>query len=157
MLLGAAVSPESAEIAGQWADGLLTVNAKPEQLRKVVEAFRRGGGPGKPMFLQVALNWAPSEDAALAGAHEQWRYLALGGDVNWDLRSPEQFDTATRFVRPEDIRQSVLVSSDPGQHAAWLSEFVEIGFEHLYLHQIDRNQEIFMDAFASKVLPQLRS
>ncbi len=157
MLLGAAVTPESAEFVGGWADGLLTISGKPEQLRKVVEAFRRGGGEGKPMFLQIALNWAPSEEAALAGAHEQWRYLALGGDVNWNLRSPEEFDAATRFVRPDDIRQSVLVSSDPGQHAAWLREFIEIGFEHLYLHQIDRNQEIFMDAFAAKVLPQLRS
>jgi probable non-F420 flavinoid oxidoreductase len=157
MLLGAAVTPESAEFVGGWADGLLTISGKPEQLRKVVEAFRRGGGEGKPMFLQIALNWAPSEEAALAGAHEQWRYLALGGDVNWNLRSPEEFDAATRFVRPDDIRQSVLVSSDPGQHAAWLREFIEIGFEHLYLHQIDRNQEIFMDAFAANVLPQLRS
>jgi probable non-F420 flavinoid oxidoreductase len=157
MLLGAAVTPESAEFVGGWADGLLTIQREPEELRKVVEAFRRGGGEGKPMFLQIALNWAPSEEAALAGAHEQWRYLAIGGDVNWNLRSPEEFDAATRFVRPDDIRQSVLVSSDPGQHAAWLREFVEIGFEHLYLHQIDRNQETFMDAFAAKVLPQLRS
>ena len=157
MLLGAAVSPETAEFVGGWADGLLTIAAKPEQLRKVVDAFRRGGGEGKPMFLQIALNWAPTEEAALAGAHEQWRYLALGGDLNWELRSPEEFDTATRFVRPEDIRESVLVSADPGQHAAWLNEFVEIGFSELYLHQIDRNQETFMDAFAAKVLPQLRS
>jgi probable non-F420 flavinoid oxidoreductase len=156
-LIGAAVTPESAEIVGGWADGLITVNGKPEQLRKVVEAFRRGGGEEKPMFLQVALNWAPTEEAALAGAHEQWRYNALGGDVNWELRSPEQFDTATRLVRPEDMRESVLISSDPGQHAAWLNEFVELGFADLYLHQIDRNQETFMDAFAAKVLPQLRS
>jgi coenzyme F420-dependent glucose-6-phosphate dehydrogenase len=155
-LIGGAVTPETAEFVGSWADGLITINAKPEQLKKVVEAFRRGGGEGKPMFLQAALNWAPTEEAALAGAHEQWRYLALGGDVNWELRSPEQFDVATRLVRPEDMRNSVLVSADPGQHAAWLNEFIELGFEEIYLHQIDRNQEIFMDAFAAKVLPQLR-
>ena len=156
-LLGAAVSPETAAFVGGWADGLLTINQRPERLKRVVDAFRRGGGEGKPMFLQVALNWAPSEDAALHGAHEQWRYLALGSDVNWELRSPELFDGATRRVRPEDIRDSVLVSSDPGQHAAWLQAFVELGFEALYLHQIDRNQEMFMDAFATKVLPQLRA
>jgi alkanesulfonate monooxygenase SsuD/methylene tetrahydromethanopterin reductase-like flavin-dependent oxidoreductase (luciferase family) len=156
LLLGAAVSEATAEFVGSWADGLLTVSAKPEQLRKVVEAFRRGGGEGKPMFLQIALNWADTEEEAVRGAFEQWRFLALGGDVNWELASPEHFDTATRHVRPEDIRESVLVSSDLGQHAAWLAEFVELGFAELQLHQVDRNQAGFIDAFARHVLPQLR-
>jgi probable non-F420 flavinoid oxidoreductase len=157
LLLGAAVTEATAEAVGSWADGLLTISAKPDQLRKVVEAFRRGGGEGKPLFMQVGLNWAPSEAEALQGAHEQWRTNVLGGEVNWELRSPADFDTATRFVRPEDMRESVLISSDPGQHAAWLAEFIEIGFEELQLHQVGRNQHSFIDAFGAKVLPQLRS
>ena len=157
LLLGAAVTEATAEAVGSWADGLLTISAKPDQLRKVVEAFRRGGGEGKPLFMQVGLNWAPSEAEALQGAHEQWRTNVLGGEVNRELRSPADFDTATRFVRPEDMRESVLISSDPGQHAAWLAEFIEIGFEELQLHQVGRNQHSFIDAFGAKVLPQLRS
>lgn len=155
-LLGAATTEETAEFVGGWADGLLTVSAKPEALRKVVEAFRRGGGAGKPMILQVTLNWATGEEEALQGAFEQWRYNALGGPVNWELRSPEEFEAATRFVRPDDLRESVLISSDPGQHAAWLNEFVELGFEELQLHQVGRNQHTFLDAFGARVLPQLR-
>jgi coenzyme F420-dependent glucose-6-phosphate dehydrogenase len=156
-LLGAAVTEATAEAVGSWADGLLTVSAKPDQLRKVVEAFRRGGGEGKPLFLQVSLNWAPSEAEALQGAHEQWRTNVLGGQVNWELRSPADFDTATRFVKPEDMRESVLISSDTAQHVAWLAEYIEIGFEEIQLHQVGRNQHNFIDAFGAKVLPQLRS
>jgi coenzyme F420-dependent glucose-6-phosphate dehydrogenase len=155
-LFGAAVTEESAAFVGGWADGLLTVSAKPEKLRKVVDAFRDGGGAGKPMVLQVTSNWAPNEDEALHGAFEQWRYNALGGPVSWELRSPEDFDVATRFVRPADLRESVLISSDLGQHAAWLNEFVELGFEELQLHQVGRNQQAFVEAFAGIVLPQLR-
>lgn len=157
LLLGAAVTEATAEAIGSWADGLLTVSAKPDQVRKVVEAFRRGGGEGKPLFMQVGLNWAPSEAEALQGAHEQWRTNVLGGEVNWELRSPADFDTATRFVKPEDMRESVLISSDPSQHAAWLTEFLEIGFEELQLHQVGRNQHSFIETFGAKVLPQLRS
>jgi probable non-F420 flavinoid oxidoreductase len=156
LLLGAAVSEATAEFVGGWADGLLTVSGKPEQLRKVVEAFRRGGGEGKPLFMQVGLNWAPTEEQAVAGAYEQWRYNVLGGDVNWELRSPEHFDTATRLVRPEDMKDSVLISADLNRHADWLAEFVELGFEELQLHQVDRNQSAFIEAFGAKVLPQLR-
>jgi probable non-F420 flavinoid oxidoreductase len=155
LLLGAAVSKATAEFVGSWADGLLTVSGKPEQVRKVVEAFWRGGGEGKPLFMQVGLNWAATEEEALKGAHEQWRYNVLGGEVNWELRSPEHFDTATRHVRPEDMRESVLISSSLQQHVDWLSEFIALGFEELQLHQVDRNQRSFIEAFGAKVLPQL--
>ena len=155
-LLGAAVTEATAEFVGGWADGLLTVSGKPEQVGKVVEAFRRGGGEGKPLFMQVGLNWAPTEEEALQGAHEQWRTNVLGGEVNWELRSPKDFDTATRLVRPEDMRESVLISSDPGRHAAWLKDYIELGFEELQLHQVGRNQQAFIETFGAKVLPQLR-
>jgi hypothetical protein len=115
------------------------------------------GGEGKPLFMQVGLNWAPSDEEALAGAHEQWRYNVLGGEVNWELRSPEDFDTASRHVKPEDMRESVLVSSDLGRHEAWLAEYVELGFAEIQLHQVGRNQQAFIDAFGRTVLPQLRT
>jgi probable non-F420 flavinoid oxidoreductase len=155
-MLGAAVTESTAEFVGGWADGLLTVASKPDQLKRVIEAFHRGGGEGKPLYLQVALNWARNESDALQGAFDHWRYVALGGDIGWELRSPEDYDTASRFVRPEDMRDSVLVSSDLSRHAAWLHEYAELGFDHLYLHQVDLNQQAFIEAFAEKVLPQLR-
>jgi len=157
LLLGAAVTEATAEFLGSWADGLLTVSGEPDQVRKVVEAFRRGGGDGKPLFMQVGLNWAPTEEEALQGAHEQWRYNVLGGEVNWELRSPQDFDTATRYVKPEDMRESLLISSSLDQHVEWLSQFAELGFQELQLHQVGRNQSAFIEAFGSKVLPQLRS
>jgi coenzyme F420-dependent glucose-6-phosphate dehydrogenase len=155
-LLGAAVTEVTAEAVGAWADGLLTVSAAPEQMRKVIAAFRRGGGEGKRLVVQVGLNWAPTEAEALAGAHEQWRTNVLGGDVNWELRTPEEFDTATRFVRPEDMRESVWISADLVWHAARLAELVELGFEEIQLHQVGRNQREFIDAFGARVLPPLR-
>jgi probable non-F420 flavinoid oxidoreductase len=157
LLLGAAVTEKSAELVGGWADGLITVNAKLEQLRKIIDAFRRGGGDGKPLFLQVALSWAATEDQAAQGALEQWRCNALGGNVNWELRSPEDFDTATRFIRPDDMRESVLISADLGQHRAWLRDFIDLGFEEIHLHQVDRNQAAFIEAFGRDVLPGLRT
>jgi coenzyme F420-dependent glucose-6-phosphate dehydrogenase len=155
LLIGAAVSEATAEWLGSWADGLLTVSAAPDRLRRVVEAFRHGGGEKKPLHLQVGLNWAPTEAEALAGAHEQWRYCVLGGEVNWELRSPEHFDTATRHVKPEDMRRSLLISSDLGRHAAWLAEYAEMGFAELHLHQVGRNQRAFIEAFGSQVIPQV--
>ena len=46
------------------ADGLATVNAPPEHLRRMIGAFRDGGGTGR-LVLQVHLSWAPTDEEAL--------------------------------------------------------------------------------------------
>ena len=116
----------------------------------------RGGGEGKRLVMQVGLNWAPSEGEALQGAWEQWRTNVLGGEVNWELRTPEEFDTATRYVRPEDMRESLWISADPDWHAARIAELVDLGFDEIQLHQVGRNQAAFIDLFGERVLPALR-
>jgi probable non-F420 flavinoid oxidoreductase len=155
-LVGAATSEATAEWLGGWADGLLTVGTRPAALRRTIEAFRRGGGEGKPIYLKADVSWAASEDEALRQAHEQWRFNLLGGDVNWELRTPQQFETAARFVRPEDMREAVLISADPARHASWLAECVELGFDSIDLHQVGTDQRGFIDTFGEKVLPALR-
>ncbi len=154
--LGAAVTEQTAEEVGAWADGLLTVSAAPNQMRKVVEASRRGGGEGKRLAVQVGLNWAPTEAEALDGAHEQWRTNVIGGEVNWELRLPEEFDLATRFVRPEDMLESAWISADLSWHTERIAEPAELGFDETQLHQVGRNQRAFVDAFGERVLPALR-
>jgi len=106
--------------------------------------------------MQVGLNWAATEQQALQGAFAQWRYNVLGGEVNWELRSPADFETATRFVRTEDMRESVLVSADLARHVSWLQEFIDLGFEQLLLHQVGINQREFIDVSSGKVLPEIR-
>jgi probable non-F420 flavinoid oxidoreductase len=156
MLVGAAVTEKTAEWLGTWADALITVQAPAEQLGKVIEAFRRGGGGGKPIILQAALSWAPSEEEAEAEALDQWAPNVAGGEVNWDLRRPRDFDTVARLVKGEDVRQSVLVSADLGQHRAWLAEYAEMGFAEIHLHQVGRRQLSFIDVFGEHVLPELK-
>ena len=155
LLIGAAVTEATAEWLGGWADGLLTVSAKPDALRKVVDAFRRGGGEGKPLYLQVGLSWAPTEEQALAEAHEQWRSNVIGGEVNWNLRTPREFDMASRFVQPADMREAVLISADLGQHAAWLAEYEAMGFGEIHLHHVGTSQRAFIEAFGQSVIPAL--
>jgi probable non-F420 flavinoid oxidoreductase len=154
-LFGAAVSVETARWVGGWADGLITVTQPHDTLRRVLDAFREGGGEGKPAALQIHLSWAPVEHDALRIAHEQWRTNVFGPPLCWDVATVEEFDEAARYVRPEDMRDAVLVSADLGRHAAWLRELAELGFDELYLHHVGREQSAFIEAFGAEVLPQL--
>jgi hypothetical protein len=127
-----------------------------EQLRKVFDAFREGGGEGKPIFLQVHLAWDPDEDTAEAIAHDQWRTNVFDSNLAWNLEMPAQFDAAAVHVTPADVREAVRVSADPGQHLAWLREYVALGVDSLYLHHVGQTQDAFIDCFAEHVLPALR-
>jgi probable non-F420 flavinoid oxidoreductase len=156
LLVGAAVSETTAEWLGGWADGLLTAGHDPQSLAKVVAAFRRGGGQNKPIHLKLGLSWAESQSEALRQAHEQWRCNVLGGDVSWELARPEDFERATRFVRPQDMNEDLFISHDFGAHLERLHALRELGFETIVLHNVGPNQAAFIDAFAQRLLPKLK-
>ncbi len=156
LLLGAALSEETARWCGSWADGLLTLHQPVEKLTGVIDAFRSGGGEGKPVTVQVKVAWDEDEDAALAATFDQWRTNVFDSSLMADLELVSQFDLAASHVRPEDVHRSVLISSDLGQHAAWLRETLELGVDHVFIHHVPRAQEAFIESFGAKVLPQLR-
>jgi alkanesulfonate monooxygenase SsuD/methylene tetrahydromethanopterin reductase-like flavin-dependent oxidoreductase (luciferase family) len=155
-LLGAAVSEETAAWAAEWADGLITINQPREKLERLVAAFRDAGGRG-PLCVQVHLAWAVDEHAALELAHDQWRTMVFGPPLAWDLATVEEFDEAAKHVRPEDVREAVLVSADPARHVAWLEELAGLGFDEIYLHHVGREQRRFIETFGERVLPAIAS
>jgi hypothetical protein len=87
-------------------------------------------------------------------AYEQWKTNVFGSAHAWNLETPGQFDEAARFVRPEDVSPSVLVSSDVDQHLSWLIEYAEIGFDRIYLHHVGQEQRDFIRVFGGQVLPE---
>lgn len=155
-LFGAATSEPTARTVGDWADGMVTVNQPADVLRRVLAAFRNGGGEAKPAYLQVHLSWAETEDEALGIAHDQWRTGVFPSSLAWNLEMPEQFDAAAAHVRPDDVRKVVLVSADIARHVGWLGDLLGFGFDGLYLHHVGQSQDRFLDLFGAKVLPELR-
>ena len=156
-LIGAAITPGTARWMGGWADGLITVARPGDATREVVEAFRDGGGEGKPLYLQIQLSFARDDETARAEAHARWRTNVLDSTVLSELASPAAFDQAASFVRPEDVDGPVRVSADPGRHVEWLAADLELGFERLYLHNVGVDQDRFIEVFARDVLPEFRS
>lgn len=156
-LIGAAVSPATAEFAGSWADGLVTVNQPPNVLREVLAAFDAGGGIGKPRYLQVHVSWADTDDQALAIAHDQWRSNVFSPPVCWDLELTAHFDEASRHVRPEDMHDGVLISSDPARLCERLVDLAELGFDGVWIHHVGQQQERFIETFGEHVVPALRA
>jgi probable non-F420 flavinoid oxidoreductase len=156
MLLAAAVTEKTAGSAGDWADGMITIHRPLPELKKVVEAFRKGGGEGKPMYLKVQLSYAGSDEEAMKGAYDQWRTNIFQGTVLGDLWKVEHFDAAAEFVREADVTEMVNVSSDLAQHVEWIRQYAKLGFETIILHNVNRDQEKFINDFGRHVLPRCK-
>jgi probable non-F420 flavinoid oxidoreductase len=152
-LIGAAVSVRTARNVAAWADGMITVDQPADHLKQMIDAYRGAGGRG-PVGVQVHLSWAADEQEALRIAHEQWRGNVFSPVLSWDLETPAQFDEASSHVSPDDMRDSLPVSSDLGVHAEHIAGLIDLGFDEIYLHHVGRSQQGFVEAFGEHVLPQ---
>ena len=153
-LIATAVSAETAGLAGEWAEGLVTIWQPREKLQALIDGFRDNGGEGKPLAIQVHVSWAPDADEALAIAHDQWRTNVFEAPLCWDVATTEEFDQAAKHVRPEDMRGSVIVATEPGPYLDMINTAADLGFEEIYIHHVGQEQKPFIDWFAESVLPQ---
>lgn len=155
-LMIAALSEKTAAWAGAWADGLITVDAGDEQLKKIVRAFHDNGGAGKPVFLQMAFSYAETEKKAMDAAYDQWRTNFFAPEVLNDLNKPTQFDSISNYVRQEDIAKKMLITDSAERCISAIQHYVDLGFDRIILHNVHRDQERFIRDFGDKVLPHIR-
>lgn len=153
-LLVAAVTPATAARMAAWADGLATVNQPLEQLRRVIGAYRDAGGRG-PVVVQVHVSLAPTRAEALDTAFDQWRTNVFAPPLSWDLETPAHYDEAARFVTPDDVTGSVIVTHEPARIVEVLADYAGLGVDRVYLHHVGTGQEAFLDAVGEAVLPQV--
>lgn len=153
LLFGAALTPETAALAANWADGLITVVQDEAKMREIVSAFRSNGGRHKKLYLQAQVSYAPSYEEALKGAHDQWRMSVLTSDVMNELKTPEEIDARTEAVGTEEVAGRIRISASAEDYLAWLDQDAVMGFDAVYMHNVNREQERFIDFFGSHVLP----
>jgi len=148
----AAAGPESAEVAGEIGDGLISTSADPE----LVRIFEAAGGKGKPKVGQVSVVWAENERDALNTAFTYWPTATVPESLHADLPTPAHFgDTVEQYVKEEDLTSSFVLGPDPSKHIEKIQEMVEAGFNQVYIHQIGPNQEGFFRFYEKEVLPKL--
>jgi len=149
MIVGAALSADTARWMGGWADALITIAGDRDTMRETLDAFREGGGEHKPAFLQVALSFAPTDDEAADAAYDQWRQAALTSEQLADLPTPEAFDEAAESITKDDVVGRIRTSSSIERQLDLLREDAEMGFDRIYLHNVARDhQDRFIEAMA---------
>lgn len=118
-----------------------------------------GGVPADMMKVgQVPICWDPDRDAAIARAHDQFRWTAGGWRVNADLPTPKAFAVATELITPDQVASSIPCGPDAQAHVDAVRAFERAGFTHIAVVQIGGDHQTdFLDWAQHELLPMLRS
>jgi coenzyme F420-dependent glucose-6-phosphate dehydrogenase len=151
-LLIAAGGTATARRAGKLGDGL--VSTSPD--REVLEAFLSEAKISDPIKMgQVAVCYSESEADARKIAHEWWPNAANKGQLSQELPMPEHFEQAAEMVTEDDVARTIVCGPDVEAHVNAMREFVDAGYDHVYVHQVGPHQDEFFRFYEREVLPQL--
>ncbi|MFF3698633.1 LLM class F420-dependent oxidoreductase [Streptomyces sp. NPDC002221] len=152
--IGVAVSGErSCSLAGRLADLVIATEPKKE----LIDSFDRHGGQGKPRVGQLPICYDPDRDAAIARAHDQFRWAFAGWPVNSELPGPSGFEGATSFVTPQDVAEGIPCGDDVDHFVEAVRPYAEAGFTEIALIQVGGEHQLpFIDWAEKKLLPALR-
>ncbi len=146
-----AFGPKTARMAAERGDGLWTVGPR----EAVLEAYEDAGGEG-PTYTQLDVCYAETEDEAIDTVYEHWPNTALPGELSQELPTPAHFEQAAEMVEREDVAEgSTVTSPEPGAHLESIREAIDVGYDHVYVHQIGPDQGSFFEFYDEEVLPEL--
>lgn len=152
--------PIMAQRTGKLTEGIITVGAADEKITMLMDRFEKGAREaGKDpstmaRILQVKVSYAETDQEAIDSAVKEWP----NGGMNFpkaDIRNPEDFEAMSKLVRPENFKNRVLTTADLDAHVAYLQHFIDLGFPEIHVHNVNRNQEGFIEAYGKHVIPKL--
>ena len=160
----AAGGPEAASAVGRVGDGIISTS--PDE--SLVEAFLDSAedrpetasgdtspSPGDaPKIGMIHICWGEDEVSAVETAYEYWPNGALPGGLARELPMPIHFEQAAQLVEKEDVAEALVCGPDADEHVEAIEEYVDAGFDHVYVHQVGPDQESFFEGYAEEVLPQ---
>jgi G6PDH family F420-dependent oxidoreductase len=145
--------PKAVDLAARIGDGYITTMPDADMLAR----FRDNGGGDKPAQGGVKVCYAEDEDAGVEIAHRLWANAGIPGELAQVLPSPRHFEQASALVTEEMTRESIVCGADAQRHAAALQEYVDAGYDEVYVANMGPHYQGFMRLYRNEVLPALRA
>ncbi len=142
---------KSATLAGELGAGLMAVEPEPS----LIKDWKSAGGEGA-RYIELSFAYADSEEQGLKIAHEYSRFGALGWEVLAELPGVKAFEGATKYIKPEDLKDSIPHGPDPEPYLEHINKAIDAGFDHVVLLAAGPDQAGFIRFFEQTLAPELR-
>ncbi|GAA2214560.1 LLM class F420-dependent oxidoreductase [Nonomuraea monospora] len=151
-ILVSGLGEKSTALAGRLGDGYVSVAPDADAVR----AFREAGGTGKPALGGLKACYAADEAAARKTVHRLWPTQGIKGEAAQLLPLPRHFEQLAGMVSEDEAVAGSPVGPDPEVHAQAIRQYVDAGFDEVYVNQIGTEQDAFFDFYEREVLPLVR-
>ncbi|HEU5474962.1 MAG TPA: TIGR03557 family F420-dependent LLM class oxidoreductase [Actinophytocola sp.] len=148
--------PKAARLAGRIGDGFVCTSPDAD----LVRMFREAGGGDKPAQAGFKVCHARTADDGLATAHRLWPNMMLPGELSQVLPTPRHFEQASRLVARDGMAGALPCGPDPKSYLDTMREYVDAGFDEVYVNQIGPDQDEFFRFWEREIrpaIPQLTS
>jgi G6PDH family F420-dependent oxidoreductase len=139
-LIVAAGAEHAARLAAKWGDGMISTSPD----AAVIDEYRSAGG-GTPIYGKVTGCFAATKDEAKRIAKERSPNTAIGGSISQELALPRDFEAVAELVRDDDLEGSMSLGRDPAAWREGIERFARLGFTHLCLHDVSKDQRGFIE------------
>jgi Luciferase-like monooxygenase len=131
-------------------DGLITAGDE----EPVIKAFNAAGGKKKTTYAQLTVCWARTEKEARRIAREWWPTGVLPWSLLSELALPKYFEEAAESATEDAIAEAIVCGPDPENHIAKIRKMTKAGADHVFVHQVGKDQEGFFRFYEHEVLPE---
>ncbi|HEY2519173.1 MAG TPA: TIGR03557 family F420-dependent LLM class oxidoreductase [Streptosporangiaceae bacterium] len=140
---------KATELAGRIGDGY--INVAPEA--GLVRTFRDSGGGDNPALGGLKVAWDSDESRARKTFHRLWPNDFLPGETAQLLELPRHFGALSSLVTQDMV--TAPCGPDPAVHRDAIREYLDAGFDEVFVQQVGGSAEGFFEFYAGQVLPQL--
>jgi len=158
----AASGPKTAELAGMYADGFLTLPFPPEHYRKVLfPAVERGAkAAGRDpasvaKLLELCVSYDENYDKAL-DACKFWRATCIPVFFKYGIFDPREIEESGNLVGKEGLETQWFIATTPYAHIKKIEEYIKLGFTNIHIQSSSPDEKKFIKMYGEKVLPYLK-
>jgi coenzyme F420-dependent glucose-6-phosphate dehydrogenase len=159
----AASGPAAARLAGRVADGFICTSGKSpglysdQLLPALDEGVTKAGRSRSDLDLMIEMKVSFDHDLERARQDTRlWAALALSPEEKLGVDDPLEMERLSDALAVERAASRWIVSADPDEHVEAIRRYIDLGFRHLVFHAPGTDQERFMRAYSSEVLPRIR-
>lgn len=158
------LSPQSAAFAGKHGDGLLTTGGKqPQMYQALIRNFEQGArDAGKdpaqmPRLIELNVAYTQDIEGAIRDQLKYWAGTYVPALFDQKIYSPAMSQQNGEVIGADTVKKTGCFSSNPDDHVKFVQQYVDLGFDHIFLHAAGPDQRAFLKDYARDVLPRLRA
>jgi coenzyme F420-dependent glucose-6-phosphate dehydrogenase len=158
-----ASGPAATRLAGRIADGFITTSGKGSELYTdtLLPAVREGAEKASrslddvDLMIEVKVSFDPDLERARNDT-QYWGALALSPEEKTGVEDPIEMQRRADALSVDRTVSRWICSSDPDEHAAKVTDYLDMGFKHLVFHAPGPDQDRFLRVYGEQILPRLR-